>query len=152
VAQRPLRGRTKARRHADRGARRRRPDPATSSSASGLNVNSPGAALPAELTRQATTLAAITGRPLDLNRLTAAIIGAACSPPYEEFVDGGYRERFCRPLEPALTSARQGGDPRAGRPRVSGVAGGVDDEGSLLIRGEGGRPQRFHAGEVTVGG
>jgi BirA family biotin operon repressor/biotin-[acetyl-CoA-carboxylase] ligase len=38
-----------------------------------------------------------------------------------------------------------------GRRRIAGVATGVDDEGSLIVRGENGRPLRFHAGEVTLG-
>ena len=37
-----------------------------------------------------------------------------------------------------------------GNRRIAGVAGGIDDEGSLLVRGENGRPQRFPAGEVTL--
>ncbi|MDD2765044.1 MAG: biotin--[acetyl-CoA-carboxylase] ligase [Opitutaceae bacterium] len=116
----------------------------------GLNVNSPAAALPPELDRHATTLAGSTGHPQDLNRLTAAIIGRVLSA-YERFVEDGHRSTFAdlwnrfdilrgRPVT-LLQGAR----------RITGIAGGVDDEGSLLIRGEHGRPQRFHAGEVTLG-
>ena len=115
----------------------------------GLNVNSPLAALPAELARQATTLADCTGHPLDLNRLTAAIIGRVLSA-YERFIEDGYRDTFA--------DLWNRFDLLRGRPvtlvqgsrRITGVAGGIDDEGSLLIRGENGRPQRFHAGEVTL--
>ena len=39
---------------------------------------------------------------------------------------------------------------QAGR-RYSGIAAGVDDAGSLLVRATGGgRPLRFQAGEVTL--
>src|SRR5438128_837305 len=41
----------------------------------GLNVNSPADAWPGELARRAISLAQVTGAPLDLNRLAAALIG-----------------------------------------------------------------------------
>ena len=34
--------------------------------------------------------------------------------------------------------------------RFTGTAAGIDDEGALLLRDEGGRIQRFRAGEVTL--
>jgi BirA family biotin operon repressor/biotin-[acetyl-CoA-carboxylase] ligase len=37
-----------------------------------------------------------------------------------------------------------------GTRRFTGVATGIDDEGSLLIRTDAGRPLRFRAGEVTL--
>jgi BirA family biotin operon repressor/biotin-[acetyl-CoA-carboxylase] ligase len=115
----------------------------------GLNVNSSPATLPAELARRVTALAHSAGHPLDLNRLTAAIIGRVLSA-YDLFVEDGHRDTFAdlwnrfdllrgRPVT-LVQGAR----------RIVGVAGGIDDEGSLLIRGENGRPQRFHAGEVTL--
>jgi len=115
----------------------------------GLNVNSPAGALPAELAARATTLADRVGRPLDLSRLTAAIIGRVLSA-YELFVEDGHRDTFADLwnrfdlLRGRPVTLVQGGR------RITGVAGGIDDEGSLLIRGENGRPQRFRAGEVTL--
>jgi len=115
----------------------------------GLNVNCPSGALPPEIADRATTLAARVGRPLDLNRLTAAIVGRVLSA-YEQFVEDGHRDTFADLwnrydlLRGRTVTLVQGGR------RVTGVAGGVDDEGSLLIRGENGRPQRFRAGEVTL--
>lgn len=117
----------------------------------GLNVNSPLAALPAELARQATTLADSTGHPLDLNRLTAAIIGRVLFA-YEQFVEDSHRSTFAD-LWNRFDLLR--GKPVTlvqGARRIAGIAGGIDDEGSLLIRGENGRPQRFHAGETTLEG
>ncbi len=117
----------------------------------GLNVNSPLAALPPELARQATTLADSTGHPLDLNRLTAAIIGRVLSA-YERFVEDSHRSTFAD-LWNRFDLLR--GKPVTlvqGARRIAGIAGGIDDEGSLLIRGENGRPQRFHAGETTLEG
>ena len=115
----------------------------------GLNVNSPPAALPPELARQATSLAGCMGRPLDLNRLTAAIIGRVLAA-YDRFVDGGYRQDFADLWNRYDLLRGQAVTWFEGRRRVAGVAGGIDDNGSLIIRGENGRPQCFHAGEVTL--
>jgi BirA family biotin operon repressor/biotin-[acetyl-CoA-carboxylase] ligase len=115
----------------------------------GLNINSPPDALPPEFARRATTLAHSVGHPLDLNRLTAAIVGRVLSA-YELFVENGHRDTFADLwnrfdlLRGRPVTLVQGGR------RITGVAGGIDDEGSLLIRGENGRPQRFRAGEVTL--
>lgn len=115
----------------------------------GLNVNAPSAALPRELGRHATTLAECMGGPVDLNHLTAAILGRVLIA-YDRFVEGGYREEFADMwnrydlLRGWSVTLVQGGRP------FHGVASGVDDEGSLIIRGEHGRPQRFRAGEVTL--
>ncbi len=115
----------------------------------GLNINSPDADLPAELTGRATTLAACTGRPLDFNRLTAAIIGRVFAA-YTAFVEGRYRHTFADLWNHYdVLHGRQVTLVEGGR-RFTGLAGGIDDEGSLLIRGESGRPHRFHAGEVTL--
>jgi BirA family biotin operon repressor/biotin-[acetyl-CoA-carboxylase] ligase len=116
----------------------------------GLNVNSPPASLPAELARQATTLASCAGRPVDFNRLTAAIVGRVLAA-YGLFVDGSYRETFADLWNRYDILRGQAVTLREGNRRVTGVVGGIDDEGSLLIRGETGRPQRFHAGDVTLG-
>lgn len=115
----------------------------------GLNVNHPPDSLPAPLSRQATSLAACTGQPVDLNRFTAAIADRVFSS-YGKFVEGSHRDAFADlwnhyDLLRGKTVTLVHG-PR----RFTGTAGGVDDEGSLLIRGENGRLQRFPAGEVTL--
>jgi BirA family transcriptional regulator, biotin operon repressor / biotin---[acetyl-CoA-carboxylase] ligase len=115
----------------------------------GLNVNSPLSTLPADLALQATTLAECTGHPVDLNRLTAAIIGGVLTA-YEQFVDGGDKDAFADLWNRFDILRGRRVTLVEGSRRTNGVAGGIDDEGSLLIRGESGRPQRFHAGEVTL--
>jgi BirA family biotin operon repressor/biotin-[acetyl-CoA-carboxylase] ligase len=115
----------------------------------GLNVNGSPASLPREFAGRATSLAACVGRPVDLNRLTAAIIGRVLSA-FDQFIDGSYRDTFAD-LWNRHDLLR--GNPVTllhGNRRITGIAGGIDDEGSLLIRGENGRPQRFPAGEVTL--
>ena len=69
---------------------------------------------------------------------------------YGRFVDGGYRETFADLWNRYDILRGQPVTLLEGGRRITGVAGGIDDEGSLLIRGENGRPQRFHAGEVTL--
>jgi BirA family biotin operon repressor/biotin-[acetyl-CoA-carboxylase] ligase len=115
----------------------------------GLNVNSPAASWPDELARRAVSLAERTAAPLDLNRFAAALIGRVLLA-YGQFVRGEHTDAFAD-LWQRYDVLR--GQPvallQAGR-RIAGIAAGVDDEGSLLIRPPGGRLQRFHAGDVTL--
>jgi BirA family biotin operon repressor/biotin-[acetyl-CoA-carboxylase] ligase len=115
----------------------------------GLNVNSPPAGWPGDLGRQAISLSELTGKTLDFNRLTAALIGRVLLA-YERFEDGEYRKTFA-----SLWSRY---DVLRGRPvilleggrRHSGTMEGVDEEGALILRDAHGRRQQFHAGEVTL--
>jgi BirA family biotin operon repressor/biotin-[acetyl-CoA-carboxylase] ligase len=70
---------------------------------------------------------------------------------YNQFVDGGYQEKFAE--------LWQRYDVLRGRPvtviqgtrTIAGLATGIDNEGSLLVRLNSGRTERFRAGEVTLG-
>ena len=116
----------------------------------GLNLNGRVADLPRDLQRTATSLADAVGAPVDLNRFAAALIGRVLSA-YAQFIEGGYRDKF------AELWARY--DVLRGRPvsviqgsrTVAGLATGIDDEGSLIVRLNSGRTERFRAGEVTLG-
>ena len=116
----------------------------------GLNLNSPAGAWPADLARRAISLAEQTAAPLDPNRFTAALIGRV-HLAYTQFVDGEHLATFADlwnrhdVLRGHPVAVLQGGK------RFAGIAAGVDDAGSLLVRPTGGgRPLRFHAGEVTL--
>jgi len=115
----------------------------------GLNVNHPPDSLPSSLSGRATSLAACTGQPVDLNRLTAAIVGRVFTA-YEQFVDGKHRDTFADLWNRFDILRGNAVTLIHGQQRVTGIAGGIDDEGCLLIRGENGRPRRFSAGEVTL--
>ena len=115
----------------------------------GLNVSLPPGGWPADLAERAVSLEEHTRQPIDLNKLTAALIGRV-RQSYERFVDGSYKETFAdlwncydvlrnRPVA-VLTHTQ----------RVAGIAMGIDDEGSFLVRTEAGRTERFRAGEVTL--
>ena len=115
----------------------------------GLNVNAPADGWPAELADRAVSLAEHTRHPLDLNKFTAALIGRVLQA-YDRFVDGSYSKTFAdlwnrydvlrdRPV--AVLTPTQ---------RVAGIAVGIDDEGSFVVRTDKGRTERFRAGEVTL--
>jgi BirA family biotin operon repressor/biotin-[acetyl-CoA-carboxylase] ligase len=115
----------------------------------GLNLNGRAVDLPRYLQRTAISLADATGAPLDLNRFAAALIGRVVSA-YDQFIEGGHRDKFA--------ALWQRYDVLRGRPvtvtqdtrTVAGTATGIDDEGSLIVRLNSGRTERFRAGEVTL--
>jgi BirA family biotin operon repressor/biotin-[acetyl-CoA-carboxylase] ligase len=115
----------------------------------GLNVNSPSSAWPSDLARQAVSLAEVAGAPLDLNRLTAALIGRVLLA-YDRFVEGDHVKTFADlwhrydVLRGKSIALLEGGR------RHPGNVTGLDDDGALLLRDARGRTQRFRAGEVSI--
>jgi len=115
----------------------------------GLNVNHPDGGWPPDLARHAVALADVTGAPLDLNRLAAALIGRVLLA-YQTFVDGEHLRSFADLwhrydlLRGKPVTLLEGGR------RHHGVVSGLDDEGALLLRDPLGKVQRFRAGEVTL--
>lgn len=115
----------------------------------GLNVNTPDSAWPSEMAPRVTTLARQAGRPLDLNRLAAAIVTRvlaayerfAARAPLDEVADLWRRHDI---LAGRRVTVVQGKDTH------TGIARGIDNEGALLVRTEAGRTLRFRAGEVTL--
>ena len=91
----------------------------------------------------------LTGQALDLNRLTAALVGRVLIA-YDSFVEGDHLRTFPElwhrydRLRGRRVTVLEGGQ------RHSGTVGGVDDEGALLLRDDHGRARRFRAGEVTL--
>ena len=59
----------------------------------GLNVNSPRDEWPSDLGRSAVSLSELAGGPVDLNRLTAALIGRVLLA-YERFAEGEHVDGF----------------------------------------------------------
>ncbi len=115
----------------------------------GLNVNSPAQGWPADLAERAVSLAEHTRQPVDLNKLTAALVGRVLQA-YDRFIDGSYAKTFAdlwnrydvlrnRPVAVLTPTGR-----------VAGTALGIDDEGSFVVRTDKGRTERFRAGEVTL--
>jgi BirA family biotin operon repressor/biotin-[acetyl-CoA-carboxylase] ligase len=115
----------------------------------GLNVNSPPDGWPSDLRRHAVSLSELAGSPVDLNRLTAALIGRVLLA-YERFIEGDHVDRFADLWNKYdVLRGRDVTLAESGRRRRGRVLG-VDDVGSLLLRGEHGHTRGYRAGEVTV--
>jgi len=115
----------------------------------GLNVNRPEAGWPPELTRRAISLAEVTGSPLDLNRLAAALIGRVLLA-YDNFVEGNHAKGFADKWHKYDVLRGKSVTLLEGGRRHHGTVTGLDDEGALLLRDENGKTRRFRAGEVTL--
>lgn len=115
----------------------------------GLNVNIPPDAWPADLARRATSLSAQTGAPLDLNRLAAALVGRVFLA-YNQFIEGDHVKTFADSWNHYDVLRDRPVVVLQGTRRIAGTAAGIDNAGSLLVRDEKGRAQRFSAGEVTL--
>jgi BirA family biotin operon repressor/biotin-[acetyl-CoA-carboxylase] ligase len=115
----------------------------------GLNVNRPPGGWPGELARRAISLEEVTGAPLDLNRLAAALIGRVLLA-YDTFVEGGHLTTFADAwhrydiLRGRRITLLEGGR------RHPGTVTGLDDDGALLVRDDAGKVRSFRAGEVTL--
>jgi len=115
----------------------------------GLNVNSPRNGWPGDLARSAVSLSELAGGPVDINRMTAALIGRVLLA-YERFADGEHLDTFAELWNKYdVLKGREVSLTEAGRSRKGRVLG-IDDVGSLLLRDEKGRTRGYRAGEVTI--
>jgi len=115
----------------------------------GLNLNGRAADLPRDLQKTASSLADATGAPLDLNRFAAALIGRVLTT-YDQFLEGGYRDKFAALWKRYDVLRGRPVSVTQGTRTVAGTATGIDNEGSLIVRLNSGRSERFRAGEVTL--
>ncbi len=118
----------------------------------GLNVNSAPADWPAELRATATSFSEQNdSTPLDINPFIAALITRLLDA-YDRFIDSP------EATAAGLAALWKKYDLLHGRPvailsgneRLSGIASGIDPEGSLILKTETGRVQKVRAGEVTI--
>ncbi|MEO6873661.1 MAG: biotin--[acetyl-CoA-carboxylase] ligase [Opitutaceae bacterium] len=116
----------------------------------GLNLNRPTEGWPPDLARRATSLSEQVAAPLDANRFTAALIGRVLLA-YTQFIEGDHRKTFADSWNRHDVLRGRPVTVLQGNRKFAGMAAGVDDAGSLLVRASGGgRPLRFQAGEVTL--
>lgn len=115
----------------------------------GLNLNSNTQELPKEVQRTAISLSEATGAPVNLNRFAAALIGRVLAA-YNQFIERSYRSKFEELWSQYDVLRDQNVTVIQGTKTVSGIATGIDLEGSLLLRLASGRTERFRAGEVTL--
>jgi BirA family biotin operon repressor/biotin-[acetyl-CoA-carboxylase] ligase len=110
----------------------------------GINVSAGAEDLPGEVRETATSLA-IEGAETDadalLERFLRSLRGRLEAPGFARSVVDAYRQR-CRTLGRRVRAVSVGGVP------IDGRAADVDENGSLLVEGEGG-PERVAFGEVT---
>lgn len=116
----------------------------------GLNLNGRAADFPPELRGVATSLAEVTGAPLDLNKFAAALVSHLLRA-YDQFFAGTYRTAFAELWERYDILRGRPVTVIQGTRTVRGTAAGIDAEGSLLVRTARGETERFRAGEVTLG-
>ena len=114
----------------------------------GLNLRPPAGGWPEEIARRATALSEHTTAPLDPNKFAAALVGRVLDA-YERFVDGSYQNSFADLWHRFDVLKNRPVTLLQGERELRGQAMGIDDEGSLLLRLEDGRTDRFRAGEVT---
>ncbi len=115
----------------------------------GLNVNSETASWPETLHGRAISLAEHTRTPVDLNKFTAALIGRILDA-YEQFISGAYEKTFAERWHRFDVLRGKTITIVQGSREVQGVATGIDNEGSLILRTDKGKSERFRAGEVTL--
>lgn len=115
----------------------------------GLNITTKPTAWPADIADRATSLAHEAARPLDFNRVAAAVLASvqeaygrfAEAIPLDEIADLWKRHDLLAGRHITITH---------GKETHAGTARGIDNEGSLLLRTDSGRTLRFRAGEVTL--
>ncbi|MDR1789449.1 MAG: biotin--[acetyl-CoA-carboxylase] ligase [Opitutaceae bacterium] len=116
----------------------------------GLNLRPPAGGWPEELRGRATSLAENMPAPPPAHALVAGLV-ARVFEAYGEFVEGRHHEAFARDW--AAHDVLVGRDVGivSGNECFSGTVGGIDAEGSLLMKGADGAARVFRAGEVTIG-
>ncbi|MFP4167020.1 MAG: biotin--[acetyl-CoA-carboxylase] ligase [Opitutales bacterium] len=115
----------------------------------GINVNSNPTNYPSEIRSTATSLYAVEGEPMPLNRLAADVLRAilnafeACTgaPPSESLPDAWAELSALRGRN---VTAIQGGN------EVSGAVTGIDPTGALILQHANGSRTTIRAGDVTL--
>ncbi len=115
----------------------------------GLNLTPPDGGWPAELAERAISIGEYTRQPVDPNRFAAALTGRVFAA-YQKFVDGDYADEFADLWNRHDLLRGRNITLLQGNRTVTGVAKGIDDEGSLLLKPAEGPVERFRAGEVTI--
>ena len=115
----------------------------------GLNVNQQKEDWPIELRNTATSLREIIGNSLDLNRCSAQLIQSILAG-YRQFAHGSIRHTF-EELWPPLDVLQSKSIKAEVRGEVvSGIASGLDDRGSLIVKTVSGKLITLSSGEVHI--
>ena len=115
----------------------------------GLNVNQTQKDWPKDLVQTATSLRELTGEDQDLNRIAALLIEAIYTG-YQAFLAGNIRATFedMWPEFDILKGQLIEAETRNGK--LQGVAQGLDDRGSLILKTAQGKLFTLNSGEVHI--
>lgn len=115
----------------------------------GININSSDDDWPEALSSIATSLFQATGQRFDPNRLMAALIGRIAIA-YNQFLEGEHRTALKDKWPRFDTLAGKTIALEQGPNQISGIARGIDSNGSLIIEKDDGSRFLARAGEVTL--
>lgn len=115
----------------------------------GINLNSNPNDFPPELRSIATSLQAIHGKPLPINKVFVSVITAIHSA-YEDCIHNKATETLPDAWSPLNSLSGKPVTARFGEKEISGIAEGIDGNGALLLRKEDGSIYPLRAGDVTL--
>ncbi len=117
----------------------------------GLNINSDPSSWPDPLSRGATSLRLAGNGTLDINALSAAVIGRLLEA-YQAFLEDAYRPTLAELWETYDILRNREVAGQRGNEVLSGRARGIDGSGHLLVECGNGGVVRLNAGDVTLRG
>ncbi len=117
----------------------------------GLNLNSQPSAWDLPLSREATSLQEILGRPCDINALTGTLI-RRIENAYEAFRSEDFRPGFPALWDTYDILRDREVTGKRGTETFHGRARGIDRDGNLMVETKRGSLVRLNAGDVTLGG
>jgi BirA family biotin operon repressor/biotin-[acetyl-CoA-carboxylase] ligase len=115
----------------------------------GLNINSQTKAFPPDVARRAISISERSKGKLNLSQFAAAAVNRIMAT-YNQFVEGNFRDAFADLWHKFDYLKGKPVSLQHGSQVIDGTAIGIDDEGSLIVRTNKGRTERFRAGEVTL--
>lgn len=115
----------------------------------GLNLRTPSGGWPGELAGKATALDQHARESFSTNKLAAALIGRVLIA-YDRFIADEYMPALAELWNRYDVLRGKSIAVQQGARSLSGIAAGIDDEGSLILRNERGGTERFRAGEVSL--
>ncbi|TVP81156.1 MAG: biotin--[acetyl-CoA-carboxylase] ligase [Puniceicoccaceae bacterium] len=115
----------------------------------GLNVNSNPSKYPRDIQKTATSLYAISGDELPLNRV-AAKVAAATHAAYQACIIDQSSEDLAEAWAPLSSLSGKTVTALVNGKELTGIANGIDETGALLLQSLDGRIHRIRAGDVTL--
>ena len=115
----------------------------------GINLNSNPTSFPKELRSIATSLYAVNGEEVPLNKVTASVL-QAITGAYAACIQDNTTESLPEAWAPLSSLSGQFVTARMGDKEIAGIATGIDESGALLLEAPDGTIQTVRAGDVTL--